>query len=143
MNSLLSIATRIDAATQLLRCIHGELSPGHGLITDAAARGLGICSEAVRLAGGEGRAMSAALSQEVAIARVDPERMDDLIDNYVICHLGGVMAAVRILECIYQEDDDSAARNVGVALYECLHWVEVARHQLGELNHHRHVPLAA
>lgn len=134
-----SIANRIDAAARLLECTGYLQEPAHRPVMDMAVRNLGIYVEAIRVANRMNHdapvAPSASMRMDFAVA-LPSEPLDaissvDLLDAYVCCHLGSVICAVRAISTIYLEHDNRAIQHVGDAMFEGIHWIEAARHELG------------
>ncbi|MBH8578808.1 hypothetical protein [Bisbaumannia pacifica] len=139
MNSLSVVACRIEAGARLLQCTRWMQERDHHPITDMTVRSLSLYVEAIRAAerrrGGEPWLVSEDLQEDIAVA-LPGERLKDmpadwLLDSYVTCHLSSVVSAVRVIASVYIEDDGNYANQLlGDALFECLHWIEVARHHL-------------
>ncbi len=142
MITLTTVAAQIEAGARLLQCTRWMQERDHHPITDMAVRSLGLYVEAIRAAEGRRSGSPWLISHELRhdlAAAVPGERLESmtadwLLDSYVACHLSSLVSAVRVIEVVYLEDDDSRAnRMLGDALFECLHWIESARQQLVEL----------
>lgn len=142
MITLPRIAKRIEAASRLFqstRCLQEE---DHQIITDEAANTLNCIVEAVLLADhirdGVRVPMSENLLSQLAI-RLPYENLgtitaEQILDEFVSTHLSSLVSALRVIETVYLEDDGNQQnQNLGNAMFECLHWLEVARHDLGGL----------
>jgi len=138
---LTDIANRVDAATRLLqgaRRLHGR---EHHPILDMSLRQLGLHIEAIvvatKMIHGHPAQTSRELLTDVSVSLPlvaspvsDHER---LLDDYVCCRLGCVVAALRVIESSCHDADDEAMHITGDAMSECIHWIEAARHDLSEL----------
>lgn len=142
MITLPRIAKRIEAASRLFqstRCLQEE---DHQIITDEAANTLNCIVEAVLLADhirdGVRAPMSEALASQLTIRlaheNIETLTAEQILDEFVSTHLCSLVSALRVIETIYLEDDGNRHnQNIGNAMFECLHWLEVARHDLGGL----------
>lgn len=142
MITLVRIAKRIEAASRLFQSTRCMQEEDHQIITDEATNTLDCIVEAVLLAArirDDARTpMSEALASQLAI-RLPYDDLkvltaEQILDEFVSTHLSSLVSALRVIETVYLEDDGSQQnQNIGNAMFECLHWLEVARHDLGDL----------
>lgn len=139
MITLPRIAKRIEAASRLFqstRCLQEE---DHRIITDEAANTLNCIVEAVLLADhirdGVRVPMSEDLSSQLAISlpleNTEALTAQQILDDFVSTHLNSLVSALRVIEVVYLEDDvNTQNQDLGNAMFECLHWLSVAHHDL-------------
>ncbi|QFT84977.1 hypothetical protein FIU88_08310 [Halomonas sp. THAF12] len=131
------IATRVDATTRLLQCTRSLLDEDHRPILDIAVRQLWLCTEGARFAArrihGQPASPSADLITDVMATTgegIHAMSPGDLLDSYVSLHLDATRGALLVVESLYLDSDEKPLQQIGVALFECLHWISSAREEL-------------
>ena len=135
--AIYGVATRVDATTRLLQCTRSLLDEDHRPIIDIAIRQLWLCIEGARYAAHKMHGQNTYPSKEL-LADVRTTTDDELqlmlpgevLDSYVSMHLDATRAALLVVESIYLESNSSPSCQVGVAMFECLHWIAAARDDL-------------
>lgn len=142
MITLARIAKRIEAASRLFQSTRSLQEEDHQIITDEATNTLNCIVEAVVFADhirdGVRVPMSEDLASQLAIRlpyeNIEALTAEQILDEFVSTHLSSLASALRVIETVYLEDDGNQQnQNLGNAMFECLHWLEVARHDLGGL----------
>lgn len=136
--TLTDIASRVEAASGLLRCSLPLMHQWHRGILDMAGHQLSLCVQAIHAADRWLRGEPVAVGPDLQLDIISTDSGSlkcpwTLLDGYVATRLNSLIALISVIEGEHLDSNDRPFVRLGDALFECLLWLKVALNKLTQV----------